>query len=149
MPRLSGWSLICASYGNHRPIDRIFEYRPEMVRPISIAWSNDLNVICRFFGESCAVIALCLAVIGAFHKTLDRHGSALIRPNLVHLMRAIVALIFALLPLTGSLDTSLKMLAIYAGIWAALVVFETTASLGSEPAREDELHPSYVDLLCL
>ena len=57
-------------------------------------------------------------------------------------MRAAVALIFALLPLTGTLNTSMKMLAIYAGIFMALVVFETTASLGSEAADEDELHPS-------
>ncbi|KAI5480220.1 hypothetical protein MNV49_001548 [Pseudohyphozyma bogoriensis] len=87
-------------------------------------------------------LAVALAVIttkGLLHRSLDPKGASRLSQIYRALARYSVALIFALIPLTNSLDDT-KFLATYAGIASALVVFEIWAKLGNEEVVDEVDH---------
>lgn len=93
-----------------------------------------------FFGAGVGVSVLCMAIIGAVHKSLDTHTS-IFRFRRPHILstRAIAGLALVFVPFAHEHINALQTLGIYVGMTGLLIVEEIAARLGPRelPERSD------------
>ncbi|ORY72252.1 hypothetical protein BCR35DRAFT_307811 [Leucosporidium creatinivorum] len=95
------------------------------------------------YGGGMAVAVFCVTVTGMVHESLDPAGTTKLSQNARAVLRLLVAIIFALLPLIKHIN-DLSFLGIYLGVFSAMVLLEVYAKLGHEE-RETEDHTAVRD----